>query len=562
MAYVTVHLADGHAPVTLHSGWVLSTAADVGIADLASTDQDLLTAGAIVLGGIPAQPVDSGNVSDASTTVKGITKMSVTPISPTSPIAVGDNDLRLAIDSAAATGSLRTLGTGASQAAQGSVATAHQAATNNPHAVTQSQVGLTNVTDTSDVNKPVSMAQQAALDLKAQALNATTVKTSAYTAASGDYIPVDTTAGAVTITLPTAPANNARIGIKLVIQGSANAVTITRGGTDVFNKTGGSTSLSLVLTNEAMLVQYNAATGIWYVQADNTPLSQLDARYTAADTELAAIAGLASAADRLAYFTGSGSAALATFTTFARTLLDDTDATTALATLGALGLAVVDAKGDLLTGTADNTVVRHAVGTDGMSLVADALQTNGLRWTYPRMTLQQRLAMPTGALSEGGFGRSIPLSSQALLTSGTLRLGSQMVLPKNRAVTAITIMGGSTAAVTPTNQWFALVRVSDLAVLGKTADDLTAAWGVSVNKTLTLTATYTPTDDELVWAAILVVAGTVPTIVGWSVNATVTGVVPVLGGNSTTGLTTPASLGGTALTPATGSALNHYGYVT
>jgi len=50
----------------------------------------------------------------------------------------------------------------------------HISNTENPHSVTKEQVGLGNVDNTSDANKPVSTAQQAALDLKQDKLKAGT----------------------------------------------------------------------------------------------------------------------------------------------------------------------------------------------------------------------------------------------------------------------------------------------------------------------------------------------------------------------------------------------------
>lgn len=42
--------------------------------------------------------------------------------------------------------------------------------------------------------------------------------------------------------------------------------------------------------------------------------------------------------------------------------------------------STVDAKGDLIAATADNTVSRLAVGTDGYILTADSNETTGLKW--------------------------------------------------------------------------------------------------------------------------------------------------------------------------------------
>ncbi len=120
------------------------------------------------------------------------------------------------------------------------------------------------------------------------------------------------------------------------------------------------------------------------------------------DAELAAIAGLTSAANKLPYFTGSGTAELTDFSAHGRAIIDDADASASRTTLGlVIGTDVqaynstladvaggtytgddsITTLGTITTGTWNSTDIAVADGGTGASTAANARTNLGIKTT-------------------------------------------------------------------------------------------------------------------------------------------------------------------------------------
>jgi hypothetical protein len=87
-------------------------------------------------------------------------------------------------------------------------------------------------------------------------------------------------------------------------------------------------------------------------------------------------------------------------------------------------------------------------------------------------------------------------------------------------ISTLSFGSGATAAVTPTNWWFALYDDSATpALLAQSADQLTAAWAANTIKTLALATPQLISRAGIYYAAIMVKATTVPSLVGATVLA-------------------------------------------
>lgn len=149
----------------------------------------------------------------------------------------------------------------------------------------------------------------------------------------------------------------------------------------IFNNTSGAFTLTVKTATGTGITVTQGDVAILYCDGtDVISIMVFGDNVQAYDAELAAIAGLTSAADKLPYFTGSGAAALANLPSFGRTLIANTTAALARTDLG-LGTAAIVNTG-LANGnvpTMDATGYRAADGSQitNLSEIPDASKAPG-----------------------------------------------------------------------------------------------------------------------------------------------------------------------------------------
>lgn len=153
---------------------------------------------------------------------------------------------------------------------------------------------------------------------------------------------------------------------------------------------------------------------------------------------------------------------------------------------------------------------------------------------------------PNGGVVIENYGRELISADLSALTTQVMLSVGVPVQP-GELISSVSFLSGATAAGTPTNQWGALYD-DDGTLLVQSADLLTAAWAADTAKTFTFTKSVAAVRGGIYYAAVMVKATTVPTLMGRSVNrAAAAGAIAA--GQKVLAQTSGSALTGTA--PAT-----------
>lgn len=119
--------------------------------------------------------------------------------------------------------------------------------------------------------------------------------------------------------------------------------------------------------------------------------------------------------------------------------------------------SALDAKGDVVIGTAADTVGRLGVGSDAQVLTADSSATNGLAWKTPNRPTLNAQTGTSYTLVAGDLNNLVTLSNTSAITltvpAGAFVAGDQInILQLNTGQVTVTGASGVTVNATPGNK--------------------------------------------------------------------------------------------------------------
>jgi hypothetical protein len=123
---------------------------------------------------------------------------------------------------------------------------------------------------------------------------------------------------------------------------------------------------------------------------------------------------------------------------------------------------------------------------------------------------------PNGGTAIESYPRALISADLGALTTQVM-LSVGVPVEAGERVSTISFLSGATAAGTPTNYWAALYDPAGV-LIAQSADALTAAWAADTAKTFTLATPFGGGAAGIYYAALMVKATTVPSLMGRSVN--------------------------------------------
>lgn len=201
-----------------------------------------------------------------------------------------------------------------------------------------------------------------------------------------------------------------------------------------------------------------------------------DAARTAAITS---ISSLTPAADRLPYFTGASTAALATFTTFGRSLVDDADATAGRTTLGLGTIATQAASSVAITGGTAYGLTNLAVGHS--AVVSSEVGGNIVT---PKLLAAE--AGGNAAIMAARYGATTTPSALVMAKSRNAAVGSHTVVTTGDQIGVVTFAGSDGAGFIEAARIIALAEgtFSTGVVPGRLSLEVTQASGTAPSEVL------------------------------------------------------------------------------